>query len=204
MNLQDTWNEIQSSAFEVKVFEKDSFKAMIHSRSQSQMAQLAKKVNIKIGFIIAFIILFLGIMPFLQEAVLQILLLVLTLAYVIGLVLLWQERKELKREIPMDGKMLESLKAFHQRVRNILRYEELIGLFLYPISMTAGFLLGFSRREREISEVFAETHIWMTLVIFLVVATPFFHWLARRMNKIAFGKYLDQLEANIHELESQD
>ena len=203
MNLQDTWNELQSSSFDVKVFEEDSFKAMIHSSSQSQMSQLAKKVNIKIGFIVGFIIFFLGLMPFVKVAVVQVLLLVLTLAYVIGLILLWQEKKELKREIPMDGKMLEALKAFYQRVRNILRYEELIGLFLYPISATAGFLLGFTIK-RDISEVFSETYVWMTLVVLLVVATPFFHWLARWMNKVAFGKYLDQLEANIQELESQD
>ncbi len=203
MNLQDTWNELQQSAFSVHVVEEDGLESLIHAKSISPLAKLRRQVSIKMGFIVFFILLFLGVMPFIQQSIVQILLLVLTLVYVIGLVLLMQERKELQGEMPRDSSLLNALKHYEKRISSILHYEELIGLFLYPVSATLGFLWAFTQ-EKGIEELFQNTWAWMTLVISLVILTPLCHWLARWMNQIAFGKYLQQVRDNIAELESQE
>ncbi len=201
MDLRETWNELQQQSFEVNIIEDEGLENMIHQESSSPTAKLRKGVFKKMMFIVGFVILFLAVMPFLKVQIVQILLLVLTLAYVIGGIILWQEYKLLKKELPMDGSLLDALKSYRDRIKTILRYEEAIGLFLYPISATMGFMWSFTEKH-PVSEVFEKTYVWMTLVITLVVLTPLCHWLARWMNKKAFGKHLDQLEENIAILES--
>ncbi|MEL6594261.1 MAG: hypothetical protein AAFP02_16300 [Bacteroidota bacterium] len=201
MDLRETWNELQQQSFDINIIEDGSLESMIHQQSASPMDKLRSQVFKKMMFIVGFVILFLAVMPFINKTIVQILLLVLTLAYVIGGIILWQEYNLLKTDIPMDNNLLESLKSYRDRIKAILKYEELIGLILYPISATLGFMWSFTQ-DHTVAEVFEKPFVWMTLVITLIVLTPACHWLARWMNKKAFGKYLDQLEENISTLES--
>lgn len=201
MDLRETWNELQQQSFGVNVIEDGGFESMIHRESTSPTAKLRKGVFKKMIFVVGFVIMFLVLMPFIKETIVQILLLILTLAYVIGGVNLWQEYRLLKKELPMDGNLLEALKSYRDRIKTILKYEETIGLVLYPISATLGFMWSYTQKH-AVSEVFENTYVWMTLVFTLVVLTPLCHWIARWMNRKAFGKHLDQLEENIETLES--
>ncbi|MFK7922607.1 MAG: hypothetical protein AB8H47_11660 [Bacteroidia bacterium] len=201
MDLRETWNELQQQSFEVNVIEEGGFESMIHKESTSPTTKLRKGVFKKMMFIVGFVIMFLAVMPFVEQTIVRILLLVLTLAYVIGGVILWQEYNLLKKDLPMDGNLLDALRSYRDRIKTILKYEETIGLILYPISATLGFMWSFTQKH-SVSEVFDKPFVWMTLVLTLVIMTPLCHWLARWMNKIAFGKHLDQLEENIEMLES--
>ncbi|MEL7339749.1 MAG: hypothetical protein AAGM67_04620, partial [Bacteroidota bacterium] len=112
MDLRETWNELQQQSFELNIIEDDSLESMIHQQSASPMEMLRKQVFKKMMFILGFVILFLITMPFIEEFLVQILLLILTLAYVIGGVVLWQEYKMLKEDPPMEHNLLDGLRSY--------------------------------------------------------------------------------------------
>jgi hypothetical protein len=65
-----------------------------------------------------------------------------------------------------------------------------------------GFLFAIIEEKGSAAIVFSD---WRLLLLMLVVATllvPFGAWLTRRMNKVAFGKYLDHLKENLDQLDA--
>ena len=199
--LQKAWNEIKTETGKFTTVDRTEVEEAIHVRSKGPIGILRKKLRIKWYFCLLFTVLIAVGIPFVQVLASKILLLVLLAAYLIGDILLYQEDRILKKGIDMGASVKESLNLYYKRIRDVLKYEELIGLTLYPVSITAGFFIGM-RLGDPTDEIMNETRDWVALVISVLVFTPLSHLLARWMNKVAFGKYLKELKKNINELEN--
>jgi len=91
----------------------------------------------------------------------------------------------------------------HKTITEGLRYQEIIAIFFYPVSLAAGYFLSLYERG-EAEAFFTEPFYWVLLLIVIIVMTPLLFLLSRWLFKIYFRKYLDKIEGILTEIESDD
>ncbi|MFK7952619.1 MAG: hypothetical protein AB8B73_07205 [Ekhidna sp.] len=200
-NLKLLWNDLKEDTHQMTDFSKSEIQTTINQKSKGVMKTLAKKVYQKFIYCLIFTLMFAVIIPFAGAFATKILLSILLAAYIIGDVLLWQEYQELKKHIDVMSNLLDNMKMVRTRIKSVIKYEQLVGLAIYPISVVAGLLLGMSI-GKENPTLMDKTSDWIVMVVSILVVVPISHWAAKAMNKKAFGKYLDKLDRNIVELET--
>lgn len=201
-DLKQVWQEFKIDTSDLTDFSENEIRISIGKKSNGIMETLKKKVLTKLYFCLFFTLVFAVYTPFANPLPSKILLLILLAAYIIGDILLYQEWKELQTDIEMDQDLRSNMVAFRDRIKKVIKYEELIGLSIYPISATAGFMIGMVAAGD--GSYMDEQKDWIALVVVLIVLTPLAHWLAKSMNRRTFGSYLNKLESNILELEKAE
>ncbi len=198
--LKDTWGQLNTREEQSAAFSKEEIRNSIRKESTGVLETLTRKVHIKFLFCAGFTLAFIGLIPFIPIQS-QILLSILSLGYMAGSILLFKEYKYLKKKSFMDVDLLSGLKIFRKRISEAVRFEELIGLILYPVSGSGGWFIGFSLFGHDTE---MDTITWMIFGCTLLILTPLAHFLTRWLNKITFGKLIQQLTENIAELESHE
>lgn len=196
--LKEAWNELKTKSQGLNL-EIDQLKTAIHSASIGVVEKLNNRLKSKMYYTLGGIALFIGLLFAAPNTITIVLISIILCAYVIGGLILNKERKLIKEEIDLNNDLKSTLENFHFKVSRVLRYEELVGLTLYPISASAGFVIGLNVNG-DIDEFFGDWKGWAILSAVIIILTPLCHWLAKWMNRMAFGKYLGQLEKNIEEL----
>lgn len=199
--LKQVWRELKVQTTGQADLTTEEIQETVRSKSSGVIAKLHHKVKVKFYFALFFTIAIGVGLPFAFPLASQVLLLILLLAYLIGSVLLYQEMQILSKGIDMSQDIRRGMKAYHQRIKHVLHYEEVIGLTLYPVSASGGFFLGMQAVDRD-AEIMTRPSDWVILVIILIILTISGHLLTKYLNRISFGKYLDQLEDSIRELEN--
>jgi hypothetical protein len=202
MDLKKTWDKMQMDQFSIGVLDdKDILEAM-HQKSHGPIQKIQTGFTIKLAFIVLFTFVFLYIGIKVKEPLVSGLQFFMAGVYFSAFFLFLSQNKRIKAGIPMDEGLLTNLKNYHAFVSRVLRQEERIALFIYPVALTAGFLLGFTT-EATLDEFSKSRTAIVLLVACWIVLTPLSHLLARWMNKASFGKYLNELESHIAELEKE-
>lgn len=99
--------------------------------------------------------------------------------------------------------LLQELENHYNNITRWMKIQQQVGLLIYPISATGGFMIGGSLGAgKSISEVMEKPVMIVALLIALAILVPLCFLLARWMSKKAFGKYADQLKQNIDLLKS--
>lgn len=198
--LKDTWSQLNQEARFTQL-SKEEIQSSIRQESKGLLEQLTKKVLIKFWFCVSFtLILAVGI-PFISHLAGQILLTILLAGYLVGSILLYQEYSYLRLSTSMDLDLRMRLISFRKRIKDVIRFEEGIGLALYPVSAAGGWFVGFTAFGHSAN---MDTRAWMIFIITLVVLTPIGHLVTRWLNRKAFGKMLDQLDQNIAEIQQSE
>lgn len=196
--LKEAWNELKTKSQGLNL-EIDQLKTAIHSASIGVVEKLNNRLKSKMYYTLGGIALFIGLFFAAPNTITIVLISIILCAYVIGGLILNKERKLIKEEIDLNNDLKSTLENFHFKVSRVLRYEELVGLTLYPISASAGFIIGLNV-DGDIGDFFDTWKGWAIWAAVVTLLTPLCHWLAKWMNRMAFGKYLGQLEKNIEEL----
>ncbi|MTI41454.1 hypothetical protein [Fulvivirga lutimaris] len=199
--LKEAWNELKTEQSKGINLELAQLKKAIHSASTGVIEKLNSRLKAKMYYTLGGIAMFIGLLFFAPNNITRVLISIVLAAYIIGGLILNNERKLIREEIDLNNNLKATIENFHFKVSRVLKYEELIGLTLYPISASAGFVIGLNI-EGDIDEFFGRWQGWAILSAVLIVLAPLCHWLAKWMNRMAFGKYLDQLEKNIEELKN--
>lgn len=98
-----------------------------------------------------------------------------------------------------DENIKNYLESLHKSIKEGLRYQELIAIFFYPVSLTAGYFLSLYERG-EADVFFTEPFFWGLLLAVIIVFTPLLYLLSRWMYNVSFRTYLDQIEETLNEL----
>jgi hypothetical protein len=202
MDLREQWSQISSEQIEDTKTSKEDIMHAIHAKSQAPLDKLRKKLYYKILWtdlgIIFFAIMFVLTDIFIVRALIG----VIGVCYIVGLVFLVKEYLALREPITMDENLLQTLTRYYQKFTSILKYEERFGLFVYPISASAGFLIGASV-DTPLQENLAKPVFTLILVLTVAVLVPVCNWLAKWMNRRSFGQYLEKLALNIKQLKDE-
>lgn len=195
-DMHESWQQEESlfeldEAFLDKALKKDSCDPLI---------RLRKNLGIKLIWIAGFSLLFLLLIITTDKLYNRILISPLLLAYAVGLTLIYGQYRMLGF-VDKSQNMRYILKAYYYRITRIQQYELKVAVFLYPISITAGFVYGFSLK-RSADEILTDIKILTILIITNLILIPLCYYLARWMDRKAYGRYLDQLKEDIDQLET--
>ncbi|MEQ8549527.1 MAG: hypothetical protein RIC03_16570 [Cyclobacteriaceae bacterium] len=200
--IKSAWNDLNaaknnfSSSTDLEIHE------IIQAKSKGAIQKIKEQVYLKFWFCVFFLAL-LGIyLPFANPFISQVLISVMVVAYTIGSIFLFKEYKSLKKTMDMSQNLLDGLKNYRKKILQIIKYEEIIALILYPISAPAGFFVGLKFQNADIP-ILESKEQWVALILCIVIITPAAHFTTKWMNRKAFGKYLEQIEENIQILEKE-
>ncbi len=197
MKLEDTWKSLTT---ENHAIDHSEVLESMKSKKLDVMAKLQKKLVAKLMFAISFTLGYSVLLYFVKDSIVVVLFAIIIAAHLLAIAYFIKEYKEMQKLLPMDGNILETLKEFQRRILKVLKSEETGGLILYPVAVSAGFFFALLS-DRSFNEVMVDRWIWLIWIAVMVGFTPVGHWMAKRMNNMAFGKQLKHLQDMIDEIE---
>lgn len=199
-SIEQLWEQLSSSpapaAFTQTQLEQ------LHSRSNDPLRQLRHAIRINSGYTIIFgiawLFLFIAVDAFWVRFCFGILL----AAHIAGLFYnSWLLRRVLPTP-PADLHIKSRLYAIQLRVQQALRGVELVALFFYPVSITAGFTLALWEADK-LHLLGTELFLQLLLLGSFVVLVPLCYLLTRYLHRVAYGKQLRALQSILDGFEEQ-
>jgi hypothetical protein len=109
--------------------------------------------------------------------------------------------RSLLSEPDSPAPLLQELQRYVTLVRKWMRLQERLGIFVYPFSIIGGGLMGAYLASGEpVANLLNDKVFDVLLVVALLVMMPICAGIARTMNRVKYGRYLDDLKKNIDEL----
>ena len=102
----------------------------------------------------------------------------------------------------MDENLSYTLQSIYDNTQQSLKFQRRSALFIYPLAATCGFFLGLSV-ERDVVAVLQHNSTWITLLITIAILTPVSYYVAIQLERVGYGRYLEQLRGLINQLNSQ-
>jgi hypothetical protein len=202
MDLQEMWNspepngDMLDALLQKKNILHHTSKGPLEKLKSNLVKNLSFAVIITLGY--AFLIFY---FPYWQIQ------LGLLITIFFNLVLMWQAYEQYKHIDPAlsSTNVLQNLKHIHASFKKMCRQQERAALLVYPVACAAGFMLGGVVGSGKSVEAFMSKPVaQIALSICIVVMVPICYYLAKWMNKVAFGKYVDQIKEHIDALERED
>lgn len=199
MKLEDTWKSLNT---ENHAIDHSEVLESMQTKRLDIMTTLHKKLIAKLIFAISFTLGYSFLLYFVKDSIVIVLFAIIIAAHLLAIAYFIKEYRDMQKLLPMDGNVLETLKEFQRRILKVLKSEETGGLLLYPVAVSAGFFFALLS-DKSFDEVMVDRWIWVIWIAVMVGFTPVGHWLAKRMNKVAFGKHLLRLQGLIDEIENK-
>lgn len=201
MDLKELWNkpEAQTQADP----ERKALEVMLSGQSRGILSKLRRKLLLKIGWgaAIGLTALVLILLQPSNNGILFLMGFMIFMVLLLGSVLV-RYYFNLPNRLDMDREVLPVMKEYNQLIRSALRFEERVGaLFIIP-SPAIGAIASMISDNDPIGESLTDWKFLLILVVVTIAFAPIGIKMARWMNKVAFGKYLDQLSSNIAALEN--
>lgn len=136
------------------------------------------------------------------QPLVRVFLFLVVLGYVFFFVVNLKVYNFIKKETDFSLNLKQMLVSIHDKVSASLRFQRRAAIFIYPISASAGFLIGLAT-EANPTEVMQERAMIISMIITAVVLTPLAYWAARWMENVSYGRYLRQLNELIRNLDEQ-
>ena len=113
----------------------------------------------------------------------------------------WRLYKKTPDTITPSHSLKEELTTHYNSFQRWWRIQEKMGLFVYPIAASGGFILGGVIGSGKTVEAFLyNPKMLLILGITLLFLVPLCYFMARWMFSYAYGKHLKKLKATIDEL----
>lgn len=200
MDLQLAFAQLapQDPAFEQRLQQATT----VQHPSHHPLWKLRRAIRLNLGFGTVITVGYLGLFPFIGDGVVLTFFALVLMYNVWSLVHTLQLYRRIPDHVPADHDLLRVL---HQQVATTTAWMKLhqrTGLVMYPLAVTAGFLLGGMHGSGSPPALFlAKPAIQIALVVALMVLVPLCYFLVRWMTHAAFGVHVEALRARIAELE---
>ena len=113
----------------------------------------------------------------------------------------WKLYKKINVDFSTTNSLKEELQKNYSGFQRWWRIQEKLGLFVYPIGATGGFILGGVLGSGKSVEAFLyNPKMLIVLIITILILVPICYFGARWMFNYAYGKHLKKLKAFIEEL----
>ena len=202
LDLFKDWQKLASEKFSSHNIQKQEIMDAIHKDSNSTISTLKKSLKIKIMWVIAFVTIFSTWMLFsLDRPELLMIVGAMNASYLVALLLLVSQYKKMDSELNITGNTLSTMKRNLKLISKALKLEQTWGLFTLPSAIIVGILVSRHYNGYTIMETFSDPSYLSKIIIMMVVIIPIAFILTNKMNKSAFGKYIDKLKENITRME---
>lgn len=189
MDLREAWKKLD----EEKLSQPLDISTVTAKESKHPISKLIQSFQIGLGFIVVFEILFIYLAFNLKQPLVQIGMVVIVVLYFLFFLHNYRTLKRITNQNKLDQNLKETVTNIHSIASNALNFQMKISWAVFPMCVTAGFLIGLSI-EADAATMLMRPVIYWSLIGTAVVVTPLCYWLTKLMTKISYGKYLNQLE----------
>ncbi len=201
MNIEEAWKQMNDGGQDVTSL----FRQQVSARSAHSPLDKIKRnllLNSLFGLLIciAYVIIIV-VFPAWEVRACIFIVLVFSLWACAGALRLY---RQLRHPLP-PGNLLTELERHVKAVKQWTRLQERVALLIYPVSAAGGFMLGGMLGSGKPVRVFLDKPLMqLALLITILILVPLCYYLARWMNRKAFGRYVDQLSEHIQSLQSAE
>ncbi|UPT65624.1 MAG: hypothetical protein M0D57_13905 [Sphingobacteriales bacterium JAD_PAG50586_3] len=179
--------------------------ADLKADSAMPLQKLKKQWDLRIVFTLAIAPIWLVAVFYFNEFIIQLLMGLVFISNLWSLYISFNLKSKLKKGVNSNLPVLENIKITHNLISTAIRLEERVFIFIYPISVAAGFFAGLSM-SGAVNNIANNPQKALTILTILgvciVVLTPLSHFMAKWLNKLAFGNYLKELKRVIESYEN--
>ncbi len=199
MNIKNIWDQASGTDKELnKLFEQKDFRSL-----QSKLPLEKLKKNLFMSLLLAILItaVYLPLFYFIHIWQVQVALCIGILFNIFVGVDTWKLYKNINVNVSTTNSLKDELQKNYSSFQKWWRIQERLGLFVYPIAATGGFILGGVEGSGKSVEAFLyNPKMLLVLLVTLLVLVPLCYFGAKWMFNFAYGKHLKKLKATIDEL----
>lgn len=199
MDLKNIWDKASNNDDDLnKIFEQKDLNSI-----QSKLPLYKLKRNLMVGMIWAILITAAYIVVLFYFPIWQVFVTfgILCIFNIIIAADSWKLYKNLEPNIPEENSLKQELQRNYTGFKRWWRIQEKLGLFVYPIAATGGFIIGGIVGSGKSAEAFLyNPRIILLLVITVIILVPICYYGARWMFNYAYGKHLKQIKDTIDQL----
>jgi cation transport ATPase len=202
-DLANDWQQLIDKKFNQSILKKETIMDAITKESKSSISELKKRLKYKIYWSVFFTVIFMVALLFnLNNSDLVILIGIIVATYVLGFIVLITKYRKLMDQGMDEEHLLQSLKNNIADIKSAINFENLWGAFVFAPIIFITLLGGKVLKGYTIIESLSDSKTLLIAIISIIVITPLMVWLSRKMNKIAFGRLIKDLEKNITKMET--
>ncbi len=199
MNIKNIWDQASGTDKELnKLFEQKDFRNL-----QSKLPLEKLKKNLFMSLLLAILItaVYVPLFYFIHIWQVQVALGIAILFNIFVGVDTWKLYKQINVNVSTTNSLKDELQKNYTSFQKWWRIQERLGLFVYPIAATGGFILGGVEGSGKSVEAFLyNPKMLLVLLVTLIVLVPLCYFGAKWMFNFAYGKHLKKLKATIDEL----
>jgi hypothetical protein len=202
MDIYKEWQSIQKEKFDSITIKKEEIMNTIYQDSNSTIGLLKTRLKHKRNWIVFFLIAFTvwGALSLDKPEILYIIIgLFFTYAY--GFIMLTRSINNMSSSIDYSDQTLPMMKKNYELITGALNSENLMGFAIFPIAILVGLILPGLYRGQTIMDMIDNSRFLQYALLVMVVAMPIMFVITKKMNNYAYGKLIEQLKKNIHQME---
>ncbi len=202
LDLNKAWKKINEEKFLSSTIKKEEIMNAISKESSLTISGLKKGLKYKLYWTIFFVSVFAGGMLWnLNNPELLGLFSVFFILYAFGISGLYSEYKKMDGHIDVSKDTLSEMKKHREIMKRALRNEERWGYIAFPIIIIAMLLLPKLMDKVPIIDIVSDLKFMGILIGCLIGLTTLGMWLTKKMNKSAYGCFIEDLEDSIKKME---
>lgn len=200
--IGQSWKKINDEKFLSLKTSKEDIMAAITKESLSTVSELKKRLKYKMFWAGGFTILFLGGMIWnVSVPVTLSFFTIIFVIYLFGFSGLWNDYHSMSGFIDSSKDVLSEMKLQRQIIQRALANEKRWGYISFPLIIIGTSIFTKMQKGFTLNELLQDPQFLMLTLGFLIVFTIGGMWLGKKMNKSAYGEYLDQLDQSINKME---
>lgn len=198
MDLKEAWKKLAQEKLSKPVAGTDE----VYNSSKHPVQKLIRSFKIALGFVIFFELAFAYLAVVVPQPIVKIAMVLMMVVYIFYFATNYQTLSHIKKTFRMDENLSYTLQSIYDNTQQSLKFQRRSALFIYPLAATCGFFLGLSV-ERDVVAVLQHNSTWITLLITIAILTPISYYVAIQLERVGYGRYLEQLRGLINQLNSQ-
>ncbi|HOX82339.1 MAG TPA: hypothetical protein PLJ60_00330 [Chryseolinea sp.] len=195
MDLQAAWKNLDRE----KLSKPGKEEVEIRTASKHPVQKLIASFRYALGFIVLFEVVCIYLFIIIPQPIVRIFLALMIIIYALGFVVNYRTLRKIERHFVLDSNFKDSLQAIYDSTKTSLAFQRKAWIFIYPLAGTTGFLLGLSINTDVVEMIMKSKNI-IILIITLAIVTPIGYYVAVWLENLSHGKYLNQLETLLTEL----
>lgn len=198
MDLKEAWKKLAQEKLSKPVAGTDE----VYNSSKHPIQKLIRSFKIALGFVVFFEGAFVYLAVVMPQPIVKAAMVMMMIVYVFYFVTNYKTLNHIRTNFRMDENLSYTLQSIYDNTQQSLKFQRRSALFIYPLAATCGFFLGLSV-ERDVVTVLQHNSTWITLLITIAILTPISYYVAIQLERVGYGRYLEQLRGLIHQLNSQ-
>lgn len=201
MDIEKSWNEWKPDENDWDNLVKGSLSKDWQPRDP--LIKLRKNMQMNMGWAILICFLYIAAIIYFPLPIFRICIIIMLGFTCWAAISTYHEFKRIEPGVSGSQSLLEDMEKHYTSISRWMKASEKVALFFYPIGAIGGFFMGgVLGSGKSFSELITKPIILISLLIVLVILVPAAHYLAKWMNKKAFGDHLKKLKENIDQLKN--